>query len=385
LVKSACLYLTLAVLCSAWLPGLVLSQPARWEGQASVWGLVNDTDSTNSRLAARYITGLSVSSGLGNSVTADAYVAANAYFESRFNYEDRSRGTEDISEVELHRCYARLTMNNVDLRIGLQRLNFGSAVLLRPLMWFDGLDPRDPLQFSEGVYGALVRLFFNNNANVWLWGLYGNDEIKGWELFPTQTKRGEFGGRIQYPVYTGELAFTYHRREPDLSSLSQSGLLTPTDILTEQRYAFDMRWDIEIGFWSEIVVVDRGTESLMNRWQRYINVGADYTLGIGDGIGVTGEYFEIGEPSEPLGSSNPAQFVAGSVDYSLGIADLARGVFYHDLERGESYSFLAWMHTLDNWQFSLNGFWNPPASTLTYDSGSMLTGRGIQITVAFNH
>ena len=265
------------------------------------------------------------------------------------------------------------------------RLNFGSAVLIRPLMWFDGLDPRDPMQFSEGVYGALVRVFFNNNANVWLWGLYGNDEIKGWELFPTKPERGELGGRVQYPIKTGELAFTYHRREPDLSSLMQPGLPVLTGAPIEQRYAFDMRWDIEIGFWSEIVVVDRGAESLLNRWQRFINVGADYTIGIGNGIGVTGEYFETGEPADLLGSSNPDQLIAGSVDYSLGIADVIKCVFYHDLGRGESYSFFAWVHTLDNWKFSFNGFWNPPASILNYDSGSMLNGKGIQITIAFNH
>ena len=267
------------ILCSAWLPGLVFSQSARWEGQASVWALANDTDSTNTQLAARYITGLSISSDLGTSARVDAYVAANAYFGSRFNYDDRSRGTEDVSEVKLHRCYARLTMNNVDLRIGLQRLNFGSAVLIRPLMWFDGLDPRDPMQFSEGVYSALLRVFFNNNANVWLWGLYGNDEIKGWELFPTQTKRGEFGGRIQYPIYTGELAFTYYRREPDLNDLARPELPAPAGASIEQRYAFDMRWDIVIGFWSEIVIVDRKNQLLLNRWQRIINVGADYTIG----------------------------------------------------------------------------------------------------------
>ena len=120
LLKTGLLNWVVLVLWPTWLPGLVLSQTARWEGQASTWGVVNDTDSTNTQLAARYITGLSVSSDLGSSITADAYLAANAFFESRFSYDDRSRETEDISEVELHRCYARLTMTNVDLRVGLR-------------------------------------------------------------------------------------------------------------------------------------------------------------------------------------------------------------------------------------------------------------------------
>jgi len=367
------------------MPVSALSQSVRWEGQASVWGIANDTDSINAQFATRYITGLDISRQLGSSVSVDAYVSANAYLESRFDHGYLSRGSEEVSDVELYRCYVRLALSNADLRIGLQRLNFGSAVLLRPLRWFDGLDPRDPIGFSDGVYGALLRVFFNNNANVWLWGLYGNDEVKGWEVFPTKERRGEWGGRIQYPVYTGELAFTYHHRAFDISSLVRPGLPIPSDLPTESRYAFDMRWDIEIGFWTEIVIVDRSGDWPLNRWQRFINVGADYTIGIGNGIRVTGEYFEIGEPPEPFSSSNPAQVVAGSIDYVLGIADGVRCILYRDMKRRDSYTFLAWTHTLDNWQFSINGFWNPLASFLNYDSGSMMAGKGIQITTTFNH
>ena len=379
-------FVLMASLFLIFLPGSIFSQPVSWEGQASVWGTFNDTDSINTQLAARYITGLNISRNLGNSITTDAQITANAFAKGRFNYNDRFRATQDVSDVGLHRCYARLAMANVDLRVGLQRLNFGSAVLLRPLMWFDGLDPRDPTQFSEGVYGALLRVFFNNNGNLWFWGLYENDEVKGWEILPTEKQRVEWGGRIQYPVYNGELAFTYHRRTVDISGLFQPDPPLPPGPRTEQRYAFDMRWDIEIGFWSEIVIVDFDNDELpLNRWRRFINMGADYTIGIGNGIGVMGEYFEIGEPSDPFGGANPARFLAASLDYSLGIADIVKGVFYNDLERNESYSFLAWIHTLDNWQFSLNGFWNPPSSSLNYDSGSMLAGKGVRLSITFNH
>jgi hypothetical protein len=185
---------------------------------------------------------------------------------------------------------------------------------------------------------------------------------------------------------TGELALTYHYRKPDLSSLQQIGSPTLTDRPTEQRYAFDMRWDIEFGFWVEIVAVELQTDiSFLSRWKRFINIGSDYTFSIGNGLGVTGEYFEIGEPSKIFGSCDPVQFIAGSTDYPLGIADKIKGIFYFDLERSESYAFIAFIHTLDNWQFSLNGFRNPPFSTLNYDSGSMLAGNGIQVTVTYNH
>ncbi|MDV7396736.1 hypothetical protein RZS08_35390, partial [Arthrospira platensis SPKY1] len=48
------------------------------------------------------------------------------------------------SEAEPYRLWGRFTTNRMELRLGLQKINFGSANMLRPLMWFDQLDPRDP-------------------------------------------------------------------------------------------------------------------------------------------------------------------------------------------------------------------------------------------------
>ncbi|GAI27146.1 unnamed protein product, partial [marine sediment metagenome] len=59
-------------------------------------------------------------------------------------------------------------------------------------MWFDRIDPRDPLQLTDGVYGLLLRQYFLNNANIWVWGLYGNDDLRGWEYLPSEAKSVEF-------------------------------------------------------------------------------------------------------------------------------------------------------------------------------------------------
>ena len=106
-----------------------------------------------------------------------------------------------------------------EVRAGLQKINFGSASMLRPLMWFDQIDPRDPLQLTDGVYVLLGRYYFLNNANIWVWALYGNDSRKGWEQIPSLKKVPEFGGRLQLPVSHGELGTTYHYRVADASSV----------------------------------------------------------------------------------------------------------------------------------------------------------------------
>ena len=93
-------------------------------------------------------------------------------------------------------------------------------------MWFDRIDPRDPLQLTDGVWALLLRYFFLNNANIWLWGLYGNDDVKGWEFLPTVKDDIEFGGRIQVPVPLGELGLSYHHRRADVNRGIDQLLLT---------------------------------------------------------------------------------------------------------------------------------------------------------------
>ena len=79
-------------------------------------------------------------------------------------------------------------------------------MLLRPLNWFDRVDPRDPLQITAGVDAALIRAYFPNDANLWLWAVLAESEPKGWEVAPTVGDSGEFGGRLQWPAGDGEIA-----------------------------------------------------------------------------------------------------------------------------------------------------------------------------------
>ncbi|MBD3169023.1 MAG: hypothetical protein GF307_06035 [candidate division Zixibacteria bacterium] len=361
------------------------SQTINIGGQLSAWGTINTTDSLNTQLAARYIPSVSLRSDLGSTVFADIYLSVNSFIDGKFNYNDGSQKVDDDADFELHRAYARFAASNLELRVGLQRINFGSALLMRPLMWFDSLDPRDPQQYSKGVYAVLFRWYFYNNANTWIWGLYGNDEVKGWEVFPSVENEAEFGGRIQYPLFTGEIALSFNQRRFDLSGLQFPIPPSIENEPTERKYAFDTRWDIEIGFWSEIVLVEQENIPLFNKWRRFINIGSDYTLDIGNGIGLVGEYFEISEPEEAFGSSNPVQFWALSVSYSLGIADEFKGILYYHYSQRELYRFVSWSHTLDNWRFILNSFWNPVDNALIYNTGGMLVDKGVQLTITFNH
>jgi hypothetical protein len=61
-------------------------------------------------------------------------------------------------------------------------------------------------------------------------------------------------------------------------------------------------------------------------------------------------------------------------------------VFYAG-STGDWYRLLTWRRTYDRWSFYVIGFWNPdryqifPGQT----GASLFAGKGIQLTIVFNH
>src|SRR5690606_2983707 len=64
------------------------------------------------------------------------------------------------ADILPYRLWFRYSNHTQEYRLGLQKINFGSATLFRPLMWFDQMNPEDPLQMTQGVWGALFRYYF---------------------------------------------------------------------------------------------------------------------------------------------------------------------------------------------------------------------------------
>jgi hypothetical protein len=250
-------------------------------------------------------------------------------------------------------------------------------------MWFDRIDPRDPLQITDGVTGLLLKYTFRSNANVWLWGLYGNEDPKGWELYPTARRRPEFGGRVQLPVPKGEIALTYHRRRAD----TPPRVPNVRGAFPEDRIGVDGKWDVGIGLWFEGTLVRANTSSLPLPFRRALTVGADYTFAVGNGLHVLGEHFLLRDSETAFGAGQGMKISAASLSYPLSVLDALSGIFYYDWENRRFYRFLNWRRTYDRWSFHVIGFWNPE----TFDiyrpgmAGASFGGKGIQVMAVFNY
>lgn len=292
----------------------------------------------------------------------------------------------DIStdgRARLYRGWVRYATPRFEARIGLQRLDFGSASILRPLMWFDLIDPRDPLQITDGVTGLLVKYTFQNNANIWAWGLYGNDDLKGWETSPTARRRPEFGGRVQLPVPKGEVALTYHHRRADMSPVGPDlGGAFPED-----RMGLDGKWDLGVGLWFEGTLIKAHRSGLPLPFRRALTVGADYTFALGNGLHVLGEHFLMQDSAAAFGTGRGMKISAASLSYPLGVLDALSGMFYYDWENDSFFRFLSWRRTYDRWSFLVIGFWNPEALSLYRAStaGATFGGKGLQVMAVFNY
>jgi hypothetical protein len=254
-------------------------------------------------------------------------------------------------------------------------------------MWFDRLDPRDPLQLTDGVYGLLLRYYFLNNANIWAWALYGNDSPKGWEAIGTAKDTVEYGGRVQLPLRSGELALTYNHRRTDI--VPEAGPLVPLtrERIPESRIGLDGKWDVGVGFWFEATLTHQDYDFLPQPWQRACTLGMDYTFGWGNGLNVMGEHLRLDRSASAFGPGDGADFLALFLRYPVSVFVDLTAIFYYDWKEKEFYRFLSWQRTYDRWRFNLIAFWNPDALRIfpTQPGGNPFAGKGFQLMIVYNY
>ncbi len=361
----------------------VSAQSLEWQGQVSSWLTVNPDPKLEGQIGLRYIPTISLQKIINDRYQFDGEFAGNAYGVAEYlsDKDEKING-----KIKPYRLWFRYTGNQFELRIGLQKINFGSATILRALMWFDRLDPRDPLQLTDGVYGLLGRYYFLNNANIWLWGLYGNDETKGWEIFPSDQERPEFGGRIQVPVWTGEIAITGHHRIAHLEDYDQV-LINSSNTFSENRLALDGKWDIGTGIWFECVLNHLDIDSASLRYNRMFNLGMDYTFDLGNGLHILTEYLRVDMSDNPFKSGKPTSLSALSLHYPVGLLDNLNAIFYYDWSTENMYRFVSWQRAYDQWSFYLIGYWNPDQFQIYQNqkTQNLFMGKGFQFIIVFNH
>lgn len=351
-------------------------------GQLIGWTTINPADPFQLQGGIRYIPELNFQVPVGD-LNIEGEASMNIWGAVTHTFNDT---LVTDKKLDPYRVWVKLSGDQFELRAGLQKINFGSASMLRPLMWFDKLDPRDPLQLTDGVYGLLGRYYFLNNANIWLWGLYGNDEQKGLEQFPTKPRGFEYGGRVQVPVVIGEAALSYHHREADPDAVLPDSMMTGK-FYPEDRIAFDAKVDLGVGLWFEGSLTRHNFDFTPMDFSTLMNVGVDYTFNLGNGLHILSEGFFLLSGEKPLGTDQTLAFGGVSLSYPLNITHQVSGIIFYDFTGHDFYRFLNWSMTFDRWTFYTMAFWNP-RNYLLYNfqqEATLFSGAGFQLMAVFNH
>ena len=352
-----------------------------FDGQFSIIGSYSPEAEKEVFLGGRYLPELNLDVPIDSLRSFAAEVSANVAGNTAFHpfSEGESRG-----EVGLYRAWARYTHRQIEVRAGLQKIDFGAATILRPLQWFNQIDPRDPLQLTNGVYGVLGRYYFLNNANIWLWTLYGNEKTRGFDAIETNARIPEFGGRVQLPVPKGEIAFSYHHRT---ANSSDAGFLPVFEEIPENRFGLDGKWDLGIGLWAEASVVHKAKDLGIFTTQSLLNVGTDYTFGIGNGLNAVVEHLVISNDSQLLTFENTVHLSAIAASYPLGFFDNLNAVLLYSWSTKDVTFNLNYEHQFKKFTGYVTIYYNPdtPVGFQQNDLVNLFPGPGIRLTAVYNH
>lgn len=372
----------LVCLCQVFASAIPAQDNLTFKGQVSSWALYNGGLDLPVYIGGRYTPQLNYEFKLKNDQLIDFEASANLNGNFGFNPFDTIKATGTIKP---YRFWGRYSTRQFEVRVGLQKINFGSGQLIRPLMWFDEVDPRDPLGLTDGVWGVLGRYYFLNNMNTWFWILYGNKDPRGWDFAPTKTGVPEFGGRFQSPFPRGEAAISFHHRVSDTRGVNHA--IPEFAGIQENRIGLDVRVDLVVGAWVEGSWVNSNQDLDMFTNQEVFSAGVDYTFGLGNGLYTIFEQLLASYDHKAFAFENTTTFSLLSLSYPVGLFGNIQGIVYYDWENSYLYNFINVQRDFKHFSLYLMAYWNPDDYRIPTQEmdNNLYAGRGIQIMFVLNH
>ena len=278
---------------------------------------------------------------------------------------------------EPYRLWLRYSSDQIEARLGLQKIAFGPAMVLRSLAWFDTIDPKDPTGQTEAVEAFRLRLFPTSSLALWLWSINNDQDTLS------------YGGRAELSTSIGEWGLTYYQ---DPTELGQSVGQFPIFISgPHQRAAMDYRYDGYFGFWFEGVGIfaDSKQDVELNRFT-LLTLGADYTIPVGSGMLIMAETMKINGSSTAEDISSDQTYTALMASLPINMLHQLMFIAQIDWDNNHMYNNLRWGVTYD--RFSLNfilsisprrGDYNIATEYLPKTVAGF--GTGLQFMLIYNH
>ena len=287
-------------------------------------------------------------------------------------------GDYAISSIEEpYRLWLRYSSDQIEARLGLQKIAFGPAMVLRSLAWFDTIDPKDPTGQTDAVEAFRLRLFPTSSLALWLWSINNDQDTLS------------YGGRAELSTSIGEWGLTYHQ---DPTELGQSVGQFPIFFSgSHQRAAVDYRYDGYFGFWFEGagIFANSKQDVELNQFTLF-TLGADYTIPVGSGLLIMAETMKISGSSTVIDSSGEQIYTALMASLPINMLHQLMFIAQIDWDNSHIYNYLRWGITYDH--FSLNFIFSISPNRSDYDIAKEDLpktvagfGTGLQFMLIYNH
>ena len=260
--------------------------------------------------------------------------------------------------VRRYRLNLQYKQSFLNYRVGLQDIYFGVGRYLRPLQWFDTLDPINKRAATQGINGFVVKTSTTDSQEIVGWMLFGNNPVRPSDLSSTKKETIEIGGRFQRSIFNGELGFATHARQIELNGSRAA----------EYRIGSHYQSNTSIPIWVEQAYMSAASKT-ENQQYIMVMVGSQYMFNIdklGNAVTVLSE---IQYDNKPI-ASNPAKTLTGVLQLS------------YPLSLKDTISYVGYMSNQDQLEDSF-------VYSRKYESGEILlqyTNRNyVSMTLYWNH
>ena len=323
---------------------------------------------------------------LGRGVTLDAEASANAYGSPQLPLDAHAATSGDIKP---YRGWLRLSTSRFEARVGLQKINFGSATLFRPMMWFDSHRPPRPAPAHRRRLRPPPALLHHAATPTSGPGrCTATTTPRGCDLAPPDKKTPEFGGRAQVPLFKGEIAATYHHRKAAIDGLvpvMTRPRRSPSRPSPRTGSASTASGTSASASGSRAPSSTSGRRSSPCPTSAPSTLGLDYTFGLGNGLTSWPSTSGSSRAPGPSPAATALSFSGLLLRYPLGLLDDLDGIFYYDWKNRTSTASSAGSGPLTRSRSTpcSSGTRRSSASSRASRAPSSFAGKGFQLLLGY--
>lgn len=280
-----------------------------------------------------------------------------------FEFSERFMYASDKSySITPYRSWIRYATSYMEIRIGLQKISFGPAQILRSIAWFDNISIENPIATTDGVDALRVKNYMSDSFSSWFW------------LIQDDYSKISLGGRAEISTKVADIGLTLHRDE-----VEQSHAIGQFPISAENpnsRIGVDVRYDGIIGLWNETATVIEDQADI----HTFITIGLDYTLPYFQGLHFLLEHLSYHRYSDD--SVDTVDNVDKNINMSSFMAGIPIGIFNNlmlitniDWDSSKLNYFIRWSSSFDDFSVNLMSSINSETDI----------GNNFKIMLAYNH